>query len=160
MHKQDPGRRHFLVRSMTTAILAVATGAGLPRPDRVLASAWPTAAFGASKEQDVLQLLYSGTTPAKTLATTIDAPAISENGLAVKIGIKTTLPHVQSISLLLAGNPHPLAMTFSLSKEMDGFVQTRYKVAQPTQAKVLVKSGKQIYVSTAKIDVTKGGCGG
>ena len=160
MHKQSPGRRRFLHRGMVASTLAVAVGAGLLRPERVLAAVWPKAAFKALKEQEVLLSLYSGATPTTTPATTISSPAISENGLAVKIEIKSTLPDIKSIALLLVNNPHPLAMSFALSEEMDGYLQTRYKVAKPTQAKVLVKSGGQLYVSAAKINVTKGGCGG
>ena len=67
-------RRTFLKGTVAGSVLAVAASAGLLTPTRVLAAAWPAAAFEAKSVDDALKGLYgnSAATDSKDIA--IKAP--------------------------------------------------------------------------------------
>jgi len=152
-------RRTFLHTTLAGSALAVAASAGLLTPTRVLAAAWPAGAFEAKTIDDALKGLYGTATAAASPAIAIKAPIQAENGAVVPITVSTTLPNVESIAILVAGNANPLVASVSLSGA-EGFFSARMKMGKTSDVKVIVKSGGKLHVATQQIKVTVGGCGG
>lgn len=152
-------RRTFLHRTLAGSALAVAASAGLLHPTRVLAATWPAGAFEAKTIDDVLKGLYGTSTATDSKAIAIKAPIQAENGAVVPITVSTTLTNVESIAILVAGNPNPLVASVNLSGA-EGFFSARMKMGKTSDVKVIVKSGGKLHVATQQIKVTVGGCGG
>jgi len=151
-------RRAFLKGTVASGMLSVAASAGLLTPRRVLA-AWPETAFAAKSIDDALDTLLGDTTLATSADIKIKAPEIAENGAVVPITISTGMA-AESISVLIAKNPSPLACSFALGGSTLGFVSTRVKMGETSDLIAVVKSGGKLYSAKKTVKVTIGGCGG
>ncbi len=78
-------RRIFLKGSLAASTIAVAAGAGLLAPTRVLAAAWPEAAFTAKTEADALTAFFGTADAQQSDQVTMKAPLQAENGAVVPI---------------------------------------------------------------------------
>jgi len=152
-------RRTFLKGTVAGSVLAVAATAGLLTPTRVLAAAWPAAAFDAKSIDDALKGLFGTTAAADSKAITIKAPIQAENGAVVPIAVSTTLANVEAIAILVAGNANPLVANVNLSGA-EGYFSARMKMGKTSDVKVVVKSGGKLHTASQQIKVTVGGCGG
>ena len=152
-------RRTFLQSTLAGGVLAVAASAGLLTPTRVLAAAWPAGAFDAKSIEDALKGLYGTSAAAVSPAIAIKAPIQAENGAVVPIAVSTTLPNVESIAILVAGNPNPLVATVTLAGAQ-GYFSARMKMGKTSDVQVVVKSGGKLHTASQQIKVTVGGCGG
>ena len=152
-------RRTFLKGTVAGSVLAVAASAGLLTPTRVLAAAWPAAAFDAKTIDDALKGLYGTSTAADSKAITIKAPIQAENGAVVPIAVSTSLPGVESIAIFVQANERPLIASVALSGA-EGYFSARMKMGKTSDVKVFVKSGGKLHMATQQIKVTVGGCGG
>jgi sulfur-oxidizing protein SoxY len=156
----NQSRRSFLKAGLAMGGVAVAAGAGLLVPGRVLASAWPEKAFAASSVEDSLKSLLGS---AKTDASSdikVDAPDIAENGAVVSVGVETSLANAETISVLIPDNTSPLAAHYLLDKNTDGFVSLRVKMRKTSDVVAVVKSNGKLYSAKKPVKVTLGGCGG
>ncbi len=151
-------RRTFLKGTIASGVLGVAASAGLLTPRRVLA-AWPETAFGAKSVDHALDALHSNSTHSASGDIKIKAPEIAENGAVVPITISTNMA-AESISVLIAKNPSPLACSFALGGSTQGFVSTRVKMGETSDLIAVIKSGGKLYSAKKTIKVTIGGCGG
>jgi len=104
-------------------------------------------AFGSSK-----------TTPSKNIK--LKAPDIAENGAVVPITITSNIPHTESISIVVAKNPSPLAATFNLGPTTKGYISTRIKMSKTSDVTAVIKAGGKLYSTSKNVKVTIGGCGG
>ena len=152
-------RRTFLKGTVAGSVLAVAASAGLLTPTRVLAAAWPAAAFDAKSVDDALKGLYGTSAAADSKAITIKAPIQAENGAVVPIAVSTSLPGVESIAIFVQANERPLIASVALSGA-EGYFSARMKMGKTSDVKVIVKSGGKLHMATQQIKVTVGGCGG
>jgi len=152
-------RRTFLKGTVAGSVLAVAASAGLLTPTRVLAAAWPAAAFEAKNIDDALNGLYGTSAAADSKAITIKAPIQAENGAVVPIAVSTTLPGVESIAIFVQANAAPLIASVALSGA-EGYFSARMKMGKTSDVKIVVKSGGKLYTASQQIKVTVGGCGG
>lgn len=152
-------RRTFLKGTVAGSVLAVAASAGLLTPTRVLAAAWPAAAFDAKSVDDVLKSLYGTSAAADSKAISIKAPIQAENGAVVPIAVSTSLPNVEAIAIMVAGNNQPLVANVNLAGAV-GYFSARMKMGKTSDVKVVVKSGGKLHMATQQIKVTVGGCGG
>ena len=152
-------RRTFLKGTVAGSVLAVAASAGLLTPTRVLAAAWPAAAFDAKSIDDALKGLYGTSAAADSKAITIKAPIQAENGAVVPIAVSTTLPGVESIAIFVQANAAPLIASVALSGA-EGYFSARMKMGKTSDVKIVVKSGGKLYTASQQIKVTVGGCGG
>ena len=152
-------RRTFLKGTLAGSVVAVAATAGLLTPTRVLAAAWPAAAFEAKSIDDALKGLYGASSAGDSTAINIKAPLQAENGAVVPIAISTTLPGVESIAILVKENASPLVASVALAGA-EGYFSARMKMGKTSDVKVVVKSGGKLHVATQQIKVTVGGCGG
>ncbi len=153
-------RRTFLKGSLAGGALALSAAAGLLTPRRVLAATWPDAAFEATSASAVLQSLYGTARIPVSPKIAIRAPIQAENGAVVPIQVSTTLPQVQSISIVVDKNPTPLVSRVRFLNGAQGFFMARMKMGQTSPVRVIVQSGGRLYQASQSIKVTVGGCGG
>jgi sulfur-oxidizing protein SoxY len=151
-------RRTFLKGTIASGMLGVAASAGLLAPRMVLA-AWPKSAFDAKSIDDALSALLGNTSHTESSDIKIKAPDIAENGAVVPITVSTGMT-AESISILIAKNPSPLACSYALGSNTLGFVSTRVKMGKTSDLIAIVKSGGKLHSAKKTVKVTIGGCGG
>lgn len=156
----NQSRRSFLQASLAMGTVAVAAGAGLLVPGRVMAASWPQQAFTASSVEDGLKSLLGSSKTEASSDIKVDAPDIAENGAVVSVTVDTSLPGAQSISVLIPHNTSPLSAHYLLDKDTDPFVSLRVKMAKTSDLVAVVKSNGKLYSARKPVKVTLGGCGG
>ena len=140
----------------TLGLVAASFDRARAAPD---AGKWPKEAFSQKTEAAAIKTLY-GKTPEASDKVSLDAPEIAENGAVVPISVTTTLPGVTAISIVVAGNPFPLAAHYIIPDGTAAAVVSRLKMAKTSNVIALVESGGKIYSATKEVKVTVGGCGG
>lgn len=152
-------RRTFLKAGMATGTVAVAVGAGLLTPASVLA-AWPKSAFETKKMDEAIKILNGSAATVNSKDITVDAPDIAENGAVVSVTVKTKLANVEQITILVPENNSPLASSYILGKQTDGFITGRIKMRKTSDVIAVVKAGGKLMTARKPVKVTLGGCGG
>ncbi len=152
-------RRVFLKGTLAASTVGVLAGAGLLAPRAVLA-AWPKSAFDATSVDGALNGVYGSSGAADSNSITIKAPDIAENGAVVPVTVESSLPGVDSITIMSASNVNPMAASFSLAAGTAAYVSTRIKMAKTSDVVAVVKSGGKLYKAAKNVKVTIGGCGG
>ena len=152
-------RRLILRGAASAGVIGAVVGAGLLTPGRVLA-AWPQEAFDADTLDRALQALVGSTEATDSSDIKLKAPDIAENGAVVPITVETSLPGVESISIIAENNPAPLSASFDLGPNALGYVSTRIKMGETSNVIALVKSEGKLYRAMKEVKVTIGGCGG
>lgn len=152
-------RRTFLQGTLASSMVGAAVSAGLLTPRMVLA-AWPEAAFKAKSVDDAMNTLFKSVNHSPSGDIKIKAPDIAENGAVVPITVSTSLSKIETISVLVEKNPSPLAASFSLGADTEGFVSTRVKMGKTSDLIAIVKSGGNLFSAKKQVKVTIGGCGG
>jgi len=155
----EMNRRVLLKAGLAGSVVAVAAGAGLLKPQTVLA-AWPQGAFEAKSVADALKNLHQGEAASESQDIDLGTPDIAENGAVVPVKVSTSLPNVESIGILIEENNRPLAAEFVLTEHSGPSVSTRVKVAKTSNIVAVVKSDGKLYSATKNVKVTIGGCGG
>ncbi len=152
-------RRTLLKSTVATGTIAIAISAGLLTPQAVLA-AWPKAAFNAKSVGDALNTLMGAKDAVASKDIQVDAPDIAENGAVVSISIKTSIANAEQISILVKENSLPLAASYVLSPDTEGYITGRIKMAKTSDIIAVVKAGNKLYMAKKSVKVTLGGCGG
>lgn len=152
-------RRTLLKAGMATGTVAVAAGAGLLTPGSVLA-AWPKSAFDTKKMDEAISIINGSGTPANSKDITVEAPDIAENGAVVSVTVKTNLANIEKITILVPENVSPLAASYVLGAQTDGFVTGRIKMRKTSDVIAVVKAGGKLMTAKKPVKVTLGGCGG
>ena len=116
-------------------------------------------AFSAETEVNALAEFFPGLEVTPSDAITIGVHDLVENGAVVPVKIKTDLPNVESITILVEKNPNPLIANFNLSPECEGFVATRIKVGEPSTITAIIKSDGKLFSTKKFVEVIEGGCG-
>ena len=156
----NQSRRTFLRASLAMGTVAVAVGSALLVPSRVMAAQWSNTAFSAETVEAALNSLEGTSKIEASGAIKIDAPDIAENGAVVSVGVETTLPGAESISILVPNNAAPLTAIYLLGKETDGYINLRIKMRKTSDVIAVVKSNGKLYSASKAVKVTLGGCGG
>ncbi len=151
-------RRVFLKRSLSAGTLGVAVAAGLLSPQAILA-AWNETAFSAKSENDAIASAM-GDASATTSAdiTFYKTESKAQNGAVVPVSVKTSIPGVTSIALLVEKNSTPMSIVFNLPKGSLADVSTRLKMGKTGDVIAVVKAGGKLYSARKNIEVTEGGC--
>jgi sulfur-oxidizing protein SoxY len=152
-------RRNVLKAGGGASLLALLAAAGMLRPGAALAADWNQKAFDAKNLKDAFDALGAGGR-VNSADIVMTAPEIAENGAVVPIGAVSKLPGTESIAILIANNPNPLAASFDILAGTEPGVMTRVKLAETSEVHVLVKAQGKYYVTKKEIKVTIGGCGG
>ena len=160
MSVTDIKRRTFLKGSLAGSVVAIAAGAGLLTPQLVLA-AWPKAAFEAKDVKTAMTSLHGGDATTASGKIKMKAPDIAENGAVVPVSVDASgLGNVSAITVIAEKNGLPLAASFNLASNAEGFVSTRIKLSKTSKVIAVAKSGGTLYSASKDIKVTIGGCGG
>jgi sulfur-oxidizing protein SoxY len=152
-------RRTFLKGTLAGSTVAVAVGAGLISPRQVLA-AWPKEAFQAKTVPEAIKGIVGTDLSEASGAIDIKAPDIAENGAVVPVTVSSTMPGVESITLIVEKNGTPLTANFLLANNTEPNVSTRIKMGQTSNVVAVVKAGGKVYSARKEVKVTIGGCGG
>lgn len=152
-------RRVFLKGTLASSAVAVAVGAGLLSPRQVLA-AWPKAAFEAKNVNEAMTGIFDTDLAPASDAIKVEAPDIAENGAVVPVTIQTSLPNVESISIMAEKNQTPLIASFNMTPRTGNYVSTRIKMGQTSNVIAVVKADGKVYSARKEVKVTIGGCGG
>jgi sulfur-oxidizing protein SoxY len=159
MHELDTKRRKLLKGVLAGGTIGALVGAGLLTPRQLLA-AWPEAAFDSDSLDGVMQALFSSASPEASDRVSLKVPEIAENGAVVPIRVETDLENVESISIVVAENPSPLAATFEMTPHSIPNVSTRIKMGKTSQVLAVVKADGKLFSTQKEVKVTIGGCGG
>ena len=151
-------RRLFLKSSLSASYLGIAVAAGLLMPSSILASR-PVKAFDAKTASGALDILLGKSQATPTDKIHIKAPEFAENGAMVPIAIKTDLKQIDSLSLLVSNNDTPLASSYKLYDDMEGFISTRLKFKESADIIVIAEIDGKILSASKTIKVSVGGCG-
>jgi sulfur-oxidizing protein SoxY len=151
-------RRSFLKGSLATSTLSIAAGAGLLHPGAVLAD-YPMAAFDADGAMDAIADVLGSSDASDSADITLKAPVQAENGAVVPVKVTTNTP-VESIALVVEGNPKPLVLTANFSEGANGFLSGRIKMGKSSNVVAYAKTADGIIKTAQEIKVTVGGCGG
>ena len=152
-------RRSFIKGSLASAAVVVAAGAGLLKPARVFAAAWPEAALSADSVDAALQAAFGTTEMADSGDVQIKAPLQAENGAVVPIQV-TTSAKADKIAIVAEKNPVPMVSVLDGSDGSGGMFSIRIKMGETSPVHCIVSSGGKLLRATQEIKVTVGGCGG
>ena len=141
----------------TSLVVGIAASTGLI-PGRVIA-AYPKAAFENSDANAALTTVMGSSDYAESADIKIKAPEIAENGAVVPVQVSSTLADIETISIVVSGNPNPMTASFNLHGS-EGFVSTRIKMGKTSNVIAVVKAGGSLHATSQEIKVTIGGCGG
>ncbi len=152
-------RRNFLKSTMFVGAAVSAIGAGLLAPQRAIA-AYVSEAFAARDVSTALNAALGSDSHTPSDAIKLKAPDIAENGAVVPVTVSSTLPDVESITIIATANPTPLTSTYELPKGTEAFISTRIKMGKTADVLAVVKSNGQFFSASKEVKVTIGGCGG
>jgi len=118
-------------------------------------------AFNDTTTDSALKDLYGTSTVAKNDKVGLKVPDIAENGAAVPITVSTTIPNVKTMSVLIDGNPRPLAVAWEVPEGTLPKFSTRIKMRKTGKVILVVEdTNGKVYSMTKSVKVTVGGCGG
>ncbi len=152
-------RRNFLKTATYVGVATAAISSGILIPQRAL-GAYNAAAFQAEDVDGAMKASLGSDQHSASDQIKLKAPDIAENGAVVPLTVSSDLENVDSISLIVAGNPFPLTSTYSLSGGAQPFISTRVKMGKTSDVIAVVKSNGKLYSTTKEVKVTIGGCGG
>ncbi|HEX5464282.1 MAG TPA: thiosulfate oxidation carrier protein SoxY [Burkholderiales bacterium] len=158
----DEKRRLLLKCTLATGAAGLAVGAGLISVPAFAAAKppqWPGDAFKQKNIDAAIKALY-GQSAVKSDKIEMNVPTIAENGAVVPVSVKTSLPDVTSIALMIEGNPYALAASFTIPQGTLPYVSNRFKMRKTSDVIALVVSGGKLYSTSKNVKVTIGGCGG
>ena len=150
-------RRLFLKASLSSGLIGTAAAAGLLTPQHVIAR-WDQTAFDSNKVDDALMNSHGSSDAEMSVAIHIDAPDVAADGSTVPVNITTTLPNVESITVLAEKNPRPLCSIFRPGPGIRSKVGIRIKMGKSADVIAVVKSDEKLFMTRRAIKVTVSGC--
>lgn len=152
-------RRRRLLKGTLAALTALVAGLGAAGR-HAWAAVWPSAAFTTKSVHDTLQELFGKSElTSRDADIKLSAPDLAENGAVVPINVTSTLPGVESITILVEKNPNALVAHFKLAKNAQPFIKTNIKMAETAHIIAVMKVGDALYSASKKVKVTLNGCG-
>jgi sulfur-oxidizing protein SoxY len=155
----NSNRRILLKGTLAAGAAGMAISAGMLTPKSVLA-AWPKAAFEAKDVDSALSAALGSASTSDSTDIKLKAPDIAENGAVVPITVTSDISGTESISILVPKNASPMAATFNLGANTEGYVSTRIKMGKTSDVVAVVKAGGKLFSTKKQVKVTIGGCGG
>lgn len=117
-----------------------------------------TPAFQANSTPEVLRTLGAADAASHS-ALRLKAPRIAEIGSSVAIEVSSRIPNTEWIAIIADKNPTPLAAVVRINDKQPT-MQTRIKLVEPSQVRVVAKAGGRYYTTDQFVKVVEGGCGG
>ena len=152
-------RRSFLQGSLAASAVVVAAGAGILKPSKVFAAAWPEAALGADAADAAMNAAFGTTDAADSADVVIKAPIQAENGAVVPVKVTSKVP-AETIAVMVEKNPSPMVAILNAGDGAGGVFSLRIRMGETSPVHCIVKSGGKVIKATQEIKVTVGGCGG
>ncbi len=149
-------KRRTLLKTSLAASAVLAAGSVIP--GRVMA-AYPKAAFENKDATGAISDLHGMSDYAESGDIKIKAPEIAENGAVVPVQVSSSIANIESISIVVSGNPTPMIASFNMHGS-EGFVSTRIKMGKTSDVLAVVKAGGSLHAAKQEVKVTIGGCGG
>ncbi|MHB1942514.1 MAG: thiosulfate oxidation carrier protein SoxY [Acidiferrobacteraceae bacterium] len=156
----DRTRRQFLRGAGIASLIGLGAGLGLVRPAQALARTWPGAVFRNKQVDPVLRALFGDTPAHPSAGVVLGVPDLAENGAVVPVSLRTHLPGVTEMALIVDHNPFPLVGVLHLTSGAEGFLKTRIKMNKTSPVRAYVRTNHGLYFTTHTVKVTVGGCGG
>lgn len=156
----DHKRRMLVKCLLANGVMVTAVCTGLMTPRVVLAN-WPKVAFEAKNISDALKnLLGSEETTRRRFATELKArPHMDDGGTQVTISVATSLPKVESITILTSSNPTPLVASFRFGSNPVQSIATRIRMDGKGKVIAILKSGDRLFSESVDVDFSGCGCG-
>ena len=148
----------YTKRTLLKGSFALMALVALPR--MLLAAAWPEKAFSESEMSAALEGSFGTDDLTASDQIVLKVPEIAENGAVVPVSIKTSLPNVESISIVVEKNPRPMVATFEILPGTLADISSRIKMAETSDVTAVIKTTEGIYSTAKQVKVTIGGCGG
>ncbi len=117
-------------------------------------------AFLAGDTAGVLEALFGARQPVESGRIDLRVPEIAENGAVVPLSVRTDLPGVKRIAIVIDANPTPLSASFELLDGALADISTRVKMGASSDVRAIVETDDGVYMATRQVKVTIGGCGG
>ena len=149
-------RRSFI--RLGASALGLATAGALWPLRAIAAAAGLESAFKAKSVEDVFKDI--GGTPTESTDIQLMTPDIAENGAVVPVSVTSKIPNTEQIMILVEKNPNPMAASFTVPEDTEGFVSTRVKIGQTCNVYAVVRADGKLYSAHRETKVTLGGCGG
>lgn len=144
-------RRTFVQASLAGAALGAVAG-------RSANAALPAQVYEAKTPTEAIRAALGSADIVPSNAVTVSASDRAEIGDVVPVSVTTTLPAVESITLVAEKNPVPVIAVYKLAPEVEGFIATRIKLAATGDVMALVKSGNKLNMGSKTIEVGVSGC--
>lgn len=87
-------------------------------------------------------------------------PDIAEDGAVVSVGIKSDIPGIETVAIVIDNNPNPLSATFDFTSEVPVDFTTRVKMGESSRVRAIAITSDKAYSVSKEVKVTLGGCGG
>lgn len=155
----DVTRRLFLKGAGAASVLGLGLSLGLVRPARALTGGWPAAAFRHKHPAGAVAALF-GHASAQSGGVTLEVAELAENGAVVPVTVRSNLPGIESVALIVDHNPFSLVTLLQVGPGASGFLKTRIKMNKTSPVRAYVKTRQGLHVATHTVKVTVGGCGG
>ncbi len=151
-------RRSFLKGSLATSTLSIAASAGLLNSTAAFAD-YPMAAFDSDNAGTALSGLFGSDAASDSGDITLKAPVQAENGSVVPVKV-TVAGAVESIAIVVEGNPKPLVMAATMGAGATGVLSGRIRMGKTSNVVAYAKTAGGVIKASQEIKVTVGGCGG
>jgi len=152
-------RRTLLKKSLIFTSLGALFVSGLLKPLQALA-AWPRSAFTSNQLDETLQALYGTRDHIASDQVSIKMASRAETGHSVSIRVSTTIPFVDSISIMVEQNNPVLAASFRFVPNTERVIFTRLRLSGSGKVIAVVSAEGRLYSRTRQIRVAQGACVG
>lgn len=152
-------RRKILKTSAIFSTTVVAIGTGLLAPGRAVA-AYMGEAFAATDVSGAITAVTGSDTHTTSADVKLQAPDIAKNGAVVPVTVSSSLPNIDSITIIVKNNPTPLTSTYRLQNGAEAYVSTRIKLAKTSDIIAVLKSDGQLFSATREVKVVISSCYG
>lgn len=146
-------------RGVLARLLALGALPWLAARTALAAHQRPTRAFAAEELALALRELFGTDDIPESPKVRIGVARLAENGAVVPVKVDVDLPHVDEITLLATRNPVPLVGRFTLGPRTRPFIAARIKLAETSEVIAIARSGNELLMARAAVEVTVGGCG-
>jgi sulfur-oxidizing protein SoxY len=156
----DSLRRNVLRAGSGAALAWTLAAMGVLRAGAASAQAWNKAIFETRGLDATLKAMGIGKPGASKDVVFVSTPDIAENGAVVPIGVTSSIPKTESITILIENNPNMVAAVFDIPPGTEPSISTRVKMGETSNVYALVKADGKYFATSKEIKVTLGGCGG
>lgn len=115
-------------------------------------------AFAATRVEDAIKQLY-GVPVQPSEQISLELPVFAESSTTVPVSVKTTLPKVEQIALLVARNKFPLVVVVQVAASLEPYLATHIVVERSSDVIALVRTVDGLYMTMADVVIqSNDGC--